>query len=236
MEGLTYIYEQLSSFPPTLIKLMVAFVLGGLLGLEREAKGKPVGFTTCVIISVASCLLTIVSIQSAEYYAGISDNIRSDPMRLAAQIISGIGFLGAGVIMHRSDDAISGLTTAAIVWASAGIGIASGNGFYIHAIAVTVLFFVAIWISPQVLLYQAKSKKLGKLNIRMLFNDEDGLQLMIDYLKSNKNIIDSLNIRDLKKERVEVNLRVNVRQKMTLTEFYIALKQLPHVQAVTLEH
>lgn len=58
MEGLTYIYEQLSSFPPTLIKLMVAFVLGGLLGLEREAKGKPVGFTTCVIISVASCLLT----------------------------------------------------------------------------------------------------------------------------------------------------------------------------------
>ncbi|MBQ0532844.1 MULTISPECIES: MgtC/SapB family protein [Providencia] len=236
MEGLTYIYEQLSIFPPTLIKLMVAFVLGGLLGLEREAKGKPVGFTTCVIISVASCLLTIVSIQSAEYYAGISDNIRSDPMRLAAQIISGIGFLGAGVIMHRSDDAISGLTTAAIVWASAGIGIASGNGFYIHAIAVTVLFFVAIWISPQVLLYQAKSKKLGKLNIRMLFNDEDGLQLMIDYLKSNKNIIDSLNIRDLKKERVEVNLRVNVRQKMTLTEFYIALKQLPHVQAVTLEH
>ncbi|MEX9848397.1 MgtC/SapB family protein [Providencia huaxiensis] len=236
MEGLTYIYEQLSSFPPTLIKLMVAFVLGGLLGLEREAKGKPVGFTTCVIISVASCLLTIVSIQSAEYYAGISDNIRSDPMRLAAQIISGIGFLGAGVIMHRSDDVISGLTTAAIVWASAGIGIASGNGFYIHAIAVTVLFFVAIWISPQVLLYQAKSKKLGKLNIRMLFNDEDGLQLMIDYLKSNKNIIDSLNIRDLKKERVEVNLRVNVRQKMTLTEFYIALKQLPHVQAVTLEH
>ncbi|BBU99157.1 MULTISPECIES: MgtC/SapB family protein [Providencia] len=236
MEGLTYVYEQLSNFPPTLIKLTVAFVLGGLLGLEREAKGKPVGFTTCVIISVASCLLTIVSIQSAEYYAGISDNIRSDPMRLAAQIISGIGFLGAGVIMHRSDDAISGLTTAAIVWASAGIGIASGNGFYIHAIAVTVLFFVAIWISPQVLLYQAKSRKLGKLNIRMLFNDEDGLQLMIDYLKLNKNIIDSLNIRDLKKERVEVNLRVNVRQKMTLTEFYIALKQLPHVHAVTLEH
>lgn len=129
MESLTYIYEQLSNFPPTLIKLTVAFVLGGLLGLEREAKGKPVGFTTCVIIAVASCLLTIVSIQSAEYYAGISDNIRSDPMRLAAQIISGIGFLGAGVIMHRSDDAISGLTTAAIVWASAGIGIASGNGF-----------------------------------------------------------------------------------------------------------
>ncbi|EJD6080721.1 MgtC/SapB family protein [Providencia alcalifaciens] len=236
MESLTYIYEQLSNFPPTLIKLTVAFVLGGLLGLEREAKGKPVGFTTCVIIAVASCLLTIVSIQSAEYYAGISDNIRSDPMRLAAQIISGIGFLGAGVIMHRSDDAISGLTTAAIVWASAGIGIASGNGFYIHAFVVTGLFFIAIWISPQVLLYQAKSKRLGKLNVRMLFNDEAGLSSTIDYLTSNNSIIDSLNIRDLKKEKVEVNLKLNVRQKMTLPEFYCTLKQLPHVHAVTLEH
>jgi putative Mg2+ transporter-C (MgtC) family protein len=69
----------------------VAFILGGIIGLER-IKGKPVGFKTCVIISVASCVLTIVSIQSAEYYAEISANIRSDPMRLAAQIISGVGF------------------------------------------------------------------------------------------------------------------------------------------------
>lgn len=74
-------------------------------------------------------MLTIVSIQSAEYYAEISMNIRSDPMRLAAQIISGVGFLGAGVILHRHDDAISGLTTAAIVWASAGVGITCGAGF-----------------------------------------------------------------------------------------------------------
>lgn len=122
---------------------MAAFILGGFIGLERESKGKPVGFKTCVIIAVASCLLTIVSIQSAEYYANISDNIRSDPMRLAAQIISGVGFLGAGVILHRRDDAISGLTTAAIVWASAGVGIACGSGFYWHAMIVTVLF---LWL------------------------------------------------------------------------------------------
>lgn len=236
MESLTKLTLELGSFTPVLIKLLVAFVLGGLLGLEREAKGKPVGFTTCVIISVASCLLTIVSIQSAEYYAGISDNIRSDPMRLAAQIISGIGFLGAGVIMHRSDDAISGLTTAAIVWAAAGIGIASGNGFFAHAVVVTLLFFTAIWISPQVLIYQAKSKRIGRVNVRVLFNDEEGLQTLIDYLKAKRNIIDNLNIRDLKKARVEVNLKLNVRQKMSLTEFYCTLKQLPHVHAVTLEH
>lgn len=83
----------------TIVKISIAFILGGIIGLERESKGKPVGFKTCVILSVASCVLTIVSIQSAEYYAEISMNIRSDPMRLAAQIISGVGFLG------RSDSA-----------------------------------------------------------------------------------------------------------------------------------
>lgn len=236
MDNFIDIFNKMNAFFPVLVKLITAFILGGLLGLERESKGKPVGFTTCVIISVISCLLTVVSIQSAEYYAGISDNIRSDPMRLAAQIISGIGFLGAGVIMHRSDDAISGLTTAAIVWASAGIGIASGNGFYLHALAVTFLFFLAIWLSPQVLLFQTQDKKLGKLSVRLLLNDEEGLPIMIAYLKSHRSIIDNLNIRDIKKERVEVNLKLNVRQKITLPDFYCSLKQLPHVHAVMLEH
>lgn len=134
MNNLAAIINEQGLLPlTTIIKISISFILGGIIGLERESKGKPVGFKTCVILSVASCVLTVVSIQSAEYYAEISMNIRSDPMRLAAQIISGVGFLGAGVILHRHDDAISGLTTAAIVWASAGVGITCGAGFYFHA-------------------------------------------------------------------------------------------------------
>ena len=114
MNNLAAIINEQGLLPlTTIIKISIAFILGGIIGPERESKGKPVGFKTCVILSVASCVLTVVSIQSAEYYAEISMNIRSDPMRLAAQIISGVGFLGAGVILHRHDDAISGLTTAA---------------------------------------------------------------------------------------------------------------------------
>ena len=78
-----------------------------------------------------------VSIQAAEHYAQVSDNIRTDPMRLAAQVISGIGFLGAGVILHKKNDAISGLTTAAIIWAAAAIGVATGAGFIFDAIIAT---------------------------------------------------------------------------------------------------
>ena len=91
-------------------KMLLGLVLGGIIGLERELKHKPVGVKTCAIIAVTTCVLTIVSIQAAEHYAQVSDNIRTDPMRLAAQVISGIGFLGAGVILHKKNDAISGLT------------------------------------------------------------------------------------------------------------------------------
>jgi putative Mg2+ transporter-C (MgtC) family protein len=160
----------------TIVKISIAFILGGIIGLERESKGKPVGFKTCVILSVASCVLTIVSIQSAEYYAEISMNIRSDPMRLAAQIISGVGFLGAGVILHRHDDAISGLTTAAIVWASAGVGITCGAGFYFHAFFATGLFLLAIKLSPFIIFLQTKNQFPGKVKVRVVLDERGALK------------------------------------------------------------
>src|SRR5699024_3694102 len=89
--------------------------------------------------------LTIVSIQSAYIFqdSAIVD-IRMDPLRLAAQIVSGVGFLGAGVILRRDDDTVSGLTTAAIVWRAAGIGVATGAGFYAESIRGVVLLLVSI--------------------------------------------------------------------------------------------
>lgn len=220
----------------TLCKIGVAFILGGIIGQERESKGKPVGFKTCVIISVASCVLTIVSIQSAEYYAEISANIRSDPMRLAAQIISGVGFLGAGVILHRHDDAISGLTTAAIVWASAGVGITSGAGFYLHALLATGLFLLAIKLSYFVIFLQTKNQSPGKVKIRIILDEKSGLETLITGITQQKNIIETITIRDLKKGKIEVNLKLVVRKKMTLPELYSSLSSLEHVCAIALEH
>src|SRR5690625_2529150 len=116
-----------------IVRLIIAGILGLMLGLERELKRKSLGLKTILVISIVSCLLTIVSIQSAYLLPGSSFlEIRMDPLRLAAQIISGVGFLGAGVILRRGDDSISGLTTAAIVWGAAGIGVAVGAGFYIE--------------------------------------------------------------------------------------------------------
>src|SRR6478752_4616610 len=131
------------------IKLGISAVLGMVIGLERELKRKPVGLKTSLVISIVSCLLTIVSIESAYMFPN-SDNVKitMDPLRLAAQIVSGIGFLGAGVILRRGNDSISGLTTAALIWGAAGVGIAVGAGYYIEALAGVALLIISVEFVP----------------------------------------------------------------------------------------
>ncbi|ENM2494911.1 MgtC/SapB family protein [Serratia marcescens] len=236
MDIMLYIRDAVYPHWEIAVKLLAAFILGGIIGLERESKGKPVGFKTCVIIATASCMLTIVSITSAEHYAELASNIRTDPMRLAAQVISGVGFIGAGVILHRRDDAISGLTTAAIVWASAGIGIACGAGFYLYALLVTFLFLLSIKLSPVVSHLHFRYGAVGKIRVKIIILNKEGLNEVIAEMKKNKYLVDGLTIRDIKKDLIEINMKVSLRRKTSLSELYSTLKALASVRAVALEY
>lgn len=143
-----------------IIKLILALLIGLILGLEREGKHKSLGLKTCVVISITSCLLTIVSIEFAlNTYKGTLFT-GSDPMRLASQIVSGVGFLGAGVIFRRDDDVISGLTTAAIVWTAAGCGIAIGAGYYFEVILAVGLIHLTVNFLPSIM------RKIGPASLR----------------------------------------------------------------------
>lgn len=122
-----------------ILKLLVSFVLGAAVGFEREKKAKPAGLKTISLISVGSCLMTIISI---EFYKTF---FTGDPGRIAAQIITGIGFLGAGSII-RSGATVKGLTTAATIWAIAGIGMAIALGLYIPAVAAVLLILFILRI------------------------------------------------------------------------------------------
>lgn len=105
-----------------IFKLCFAALLSLIIGIERELKKKPIGLKTSIVIATFSCLLTYISIESAyntNPHNGI--NITMDPLRLAAQIVSGIGFLGVGVILHKGNDSITGLTTAAMIWGAGGL-------------------------------------------------------------------------------------------------------------------
>lgn len=117
-----------------LLKLVLAVVLGGAIGLEREISGKPAGLRTNILICLGSALLTDVSIRMA---VGAESRL-GDPARLAAQIVTGVGFLGAGTIMQGRGK-ITGLTTAATIWVVAAIGITVGAGLYMEAIGAGAL-------------------------------------------------------------------------------------------------
>ena len=129
------------------IRLGVAALLGALVGFERERLERAAGIRTHAIVALASALVIIVSAFGFDDVLGKGQNIVLDPSRVAAQVVSGIGFLGAGVIILRKNT-VQGLTTAASVWAVAAIGLASGAGLLLTA-AVTTLFVLTIQAGPR---------------------------------------------------------------------------------------
>lgn len=121
------------------IRLFVAVVLGGLIGWEREIHDRPAGFRTHILVSVGSALIMIVSIGMSRMF----DGTISDPGRIAAQVVSGIGFLGAGTIIREGVN-VKGLTTAASLWTVAGIGLAVGAGFAFSAFVAAGFVFITL--------------------------------------------------------------------------------------------
>ena len=124
------------------LRLFISALFGGLIGLERETLKRPAGLRTHILVSVGSALLMLVSIGLVAPFAG-TPNTNLDPGRIAAQVVSGIGFLGAGTIL-RHGASIKGLTTAASLWVSAAIGLAVGGGFYLVAVVTTVIVMIAL--------------------------------------------------------------------------------------------
>ncbi|MDQ0340151.1 putative Mg2+ transporter-C (MgtC) family protein [Caldalkalibacillus uzonensis] len=128
------------------LRLLLATLLGGLVGLEREQSNRPAGFRTHILVCVGSALIMLISIYGFEEYIKERSQygyVVADPARLAAQVVSGIGFLGAGTILVHGF-AIRGLTTAASLWVVAGIGLALGAGFYFGAILSTGLVLLSL--------------------------------------------------------------------------------------------
>ena len=123
-----------------LVKLLLAALAGGIIGFERELHGRPAGLRTHLLVTVGSCLMMIVSEGFYLKYGalGMESSIRIDPSRTAAQIITGIGFIGAGVILKEGMN-IRGLTTAASLWVTAGLGMAFGMGLFGPGAIATVL-------------------------------------------------------------------------------------------------
>ena len=152
-------------------ELLLAFVLSALVGLERHLRGKSAGLRTQAIVGTASALFLLVS--KYGFNDVLSDRVVLDPSRVAAQIVTGIGFLGAGLILTRRG-AVRGLTTAASVWETAAIGMAAGAGLWLLALVVTALHFVVAY-GLTGLARRLRGGQESQLQLEVVYADGRGL-------------------------------------------------------------
>jgi putative Mg2+ transporter-C (MgtC) family protein len=136
--------EQLS-LADAVARMAMASVLGGVLGLQRETKGKPAGLKTHMMVSLGSAAFTLLTLQIFLTYTGTLENARSDPLRIIEGVVGGIGFLGAGTII-QARGSVRGITTAAGIWVVGSVGIACGIGNYPMAAMVAAMAFLILTV------------------------------------------------------------------------------------------
>lgn len=164
-------------------KVLLSIFCGSLIGLERELKEKPAGMRTYMLISVGATLFTLVSIQFNRQWSGTAD-----PLRVAAQIVTGVGFLGAGTIMF-SRGRISGLTSAAAIWTSAAIGITIGLDMNLFAIIVTLIIVMSLILLGKVeRILGLKGRRHYKIRIIMSMERVPELQDILSKAHAKYNI------------------------------------------------
>ena len=155
------------------LRLMAAALMGGLIGYERGRHGRPAGLRTHMLICIGAAMTSLTSVYLCELGA------TSDIARISAQVISGIGFLGAGTIMVRNSSVITGLTTAAGMWATAAIGIAAGYGFYWGAIFATLICIISV-----TMLGKAERKQKSMKSTYIETSDINKTQEIVDIIQS----------------------------------------------------
>lgn len=174
------------------LRIVIAGVCGFFIGFERKNRAKEAGIRTHFIVAASSALIMIIS-----KYAAASMDMAGDPTRIAAQIVTGIGFLGAGTIFVHGRS-ISGLTTAAGIWATSGIGMAIGSGMYIEGVATTLIILLAqiFFRKP----FWSTSHHTKEITLKTGY-DDDMQQKIMSILKENKIILYDLSLQKCEEEK-----------------------------------
>lgn len=209
------------------LRLLIAGVLGGLVGFEREYSNRPAGLRTHIVVCIGSALVMVTAEFILEKYNG---RIAVDPTRMGAQVISGIGFLGAGTIL-RTGNSIRGLTTAAGVWAVACIGLACGSGFYIGALIATAFTVVTLLLTHPLERWHDSKHSITKIVVQLASFSSD-VSIIIDNLLQASAAVENFQIVPNEEEGFKLNLKlrgVDARQKANMIS---SLGRLPDIISV----
>ncbi|ABR47193.1 MgtC/SapB transporter [Alkaliphilus metalliredigens QYMF] len=218
------------------LRLILSAIAGGIVGMEREANNRPAGLRTHVLVTLGSTLIMLISMYG---FQGLgADNSGGEPARLAAQVVSGIGFLGAGTIMRTGND-IRGLTTAASIWVCGGVGLAIGSGYYVGGIATTIIVMFTLkslgFIQSKLLKSQNKLLIVqGKERAGLIGNIGHILgknNINIKYIKVNNED----NIEEDEGYMIEIRFMVKLPSKFINERFFDEILDVPGVDNVIWE-
>lgn len=208
-------------------KLALSGILGGLIGLERESLSRPAGLRTYTLVCVGATLAMIVSI---DIYMQYHHTVNADPGRIAAQVVSGIGFLGAGTIM-KEGSTVQGLTTAAGLWAVACIGLAVGAGLYMPAVATTLLIlFVLIYFVRLESRFTGRREYKGMV---LIMEDRPGQVGAIGSLLGELNVlIKNIQLNRLEGNDLEIELLLQIPSNITVEQVVEQLDQMKDIRSI----
>lgn len=212
------------------LRLVLAAIFGAVIGIERQRKDWSAGMRTHMMVCVGSCLMMIVSSFGFSDVMG-TENVELDPSRVASQIITGIGFIGAGAILFLKPATVLGLTTASGLWTVAGIGMATGGGMYFAASITTVLAIIILWgMQP---LQEKFSSKFQQKSLVIVARGDTSPKLIMNRLLEEKNInFMNFSVTKLKDELV-LELRLEKPAGKKLIGTIEALNTDPAIKKIT---
>ncbi len=217
------------------LRLILSVVLGGVIGFERERHNRPAGFRTHILVCSGSALIMMVSAYG--FTGQMGEGFLADPGRIAAGVVTGIGFLGAGTILQQRGS-VRGLTTAATIWVVSGVGLAAGVGFYLGATLTTVFVLVSLLLLRKVESALFSRNRLNSLRIRAI--DQPGLlgcigaelgQRMVNIRRSE--IGDPEIDERSGKKTITIDFIVQVPSGLQLKELFDALYEIDEIKEIT---
>ena len=208
------------------IRLVVAMILGGIVGLEREYRAKDAGFRTHFLVAIGSALFTLISMY------GFADGVK-DTSRVAAQVVSGIGFLGAGIIVFQRN-VIRGLTTAAGLWVTAAIGMACGVGQFYMAVLVTLLMLIGLEVLNRFIPH------IGSSSVQLSFSSPSRKDVAEAIMNIRKIVVDVIsyeikNKESDKGEYYKVQMEVRTKHRQRNDRILEILKDFDNVNIIDVE-
>ena len=191
-----------------LLRIVLAGALGGAIGVERELREREAGLRTHMLVAIGAALFTLVSAYGfSEFHFSNASGITYDPTRIAAQVVTGIGFLGAGAII-RQGLSVRGLTTAASMWVVAAIGIATGAGYYSAAVITTVVVLLSLWPLRIVAFRMFERLRPGELRLEVELRANESPSVLLDPLEARGIAVRSFEVEDARdRRRVALDVR-----------------------------